>query len=185
MIYSKVSISAIPLLLGRTSRPSEIFIVDMAPAGRKQKLDTVLMKYLRWKGDLITSAKVAVRMLFEDEYVFPDSEEEAVKTLLIYMESERGSHDKLCPRDDDGMIKRDLQSAAHTSERNHAVRISRYQPSSTKKGSRTTDISLFRSISVDNDHVKDASALSVDRQNKRRSSAARQSCIGDVVMEMF
>lgn len=127
-------------------------------------------------------------MLMEDEYVFPDSEEEAVKHLLIYMESvESDSHDKLCPRDDDGLIKKDLKSAAKTLERNHTLRISRHQSSLTNERNRTTDISLFRSLSVDNDNrgLNNAAAASVDHQNKRRSSAARQSCIGDVVMEMF
>jgi len=168
--------------------PEHDLFKDMAPAGRKQKLDTVLMKYLRWKGDLVSSAKVGVRMLMEDEYVFSDSEEEAVKHLLIYMESvESDSHDKLCPRDDDGLIKKDLKSAAKTLERNHTLRISRHQSSLTNERNRTTDISLFRSLSVDNDNrgLNNAAAASVDHQNKRRSSAARQSCIGDVVMEMF
>ena len=199
MIYSKVSSNAIPLLL-EIGVPDIVMTIDMTPAGRKQKLDTVLMKYLRWKGDLISSARVAVRMLFEDEYVFPDSEEEAVKTLLIYMESARDSHDKLCPPDDDGLIKKELESAVKGFERNHNVRISRHQSSlSNNEGSsigmRTTDISLFRSLkrvdkslkNIDKDDrgLSDTAAASVDRQNNRRSSAARQSCIGDVVMEMF
>ena len=91
--------------------PSHELFKNVPRARRMQKLDTELIKYFRdAKDDISTAARVAVRMLIEDEYVYPGAEEEAYKMLVIYLKT---AEDKNCPADEDGLIAEELESVAN------------------------------------------------------------------------
>eukprot|EP00980_Cylindrotheca_fusiformis_P018801 scaffold6265_cov193-Cylindrotheca_fusiformis.AAC.21 len=53
--------------------------------GRLQQIETELMKYKLRSGDIKTAAKVAIRMLFEDELIFVDALSQAIEVLLQYL----------------------------------------------------------------------------------------------------
>ena len=52
--------------------------------GRLQELETELMKYKMLVGDVETAAKIAIRLIREDEYVFADSMSMALEVLVVY-----------------------------------------------------------------------------------------------------
>lgn len=77
--------------LRAVKNPGDEIFRDMNPAGRMQMLDCELMKYCRRvKKDDVLAAKVAIRCLFEDEYVLLSTLQKALKTLLVYVESGEG-----------------------------------------------------------------------------------------------
>jgi hypothetical protein len=65
---------------------SELF-AQVSVAGRMQQMETELMKFKLFVGDLETAAKIAIRMLQEDESVFVDAQAQAVEVLLLYADS--------------------------------------------------------------------------------------------------
>mmetsp|Transcript_15275 Transcript_15275/g.33336 ORF Transcript_15275/g.33336 Transcript_15275/m.33336 type:complete len:357 (-) Transcript_15275:2-1072(-) len=105
------------------NRPHELF-KGISAAGRMQKLDTKLIKYLsQVKNDTTNAARVAIRMLIEDEYVFLDAEQEAIKMLLVYLKT---TEDRNCPRDDYGDITNFLKNFSNfvlQRERDACLRI--------------------------------------------------------------
>ena len=102
------------LKIALKTRSTNPLFKDVSVAGRMQKLDVELIRYFHLaKSDDINAARVAIRMLIEDEYIFPDAEEEAIKMLLLYMDT---AHDENAPVDEDGLIVLELQSLISTLE---------------------------------------------------------------------
>jgi hypothetical protein len=54
---------------------------ELGPAGRMQQVETELMRYKTIKGEVNTAAKIAIRMLFEDEFILPGAQVKAVEIL--------------------------------------------------------------------------------------------------------
>jgi hypothetical protein len=71
----------------RKSQKSNLF-TKMSPSGRLQELEMQLMRYKLHHNDLETAAKIAVRLLVEDEYVFVEAIRQAVKVLIQYIETD-------------------------------------------------------------------------------------------------
>jgi len=172
--------------------PSHDLFKEISVAGRMQKLDTVLMKYLsQAKDDNINAARVAIRMLIEDEYVFPDAEEEAMKTLLVYMNT---TEDENCPKDENGNIVKELESAiesldeefvqsVHRSSQNSAGNMDAMSSSSM----RSLNMSTLSGSNLGNVSTKSVGvnvALSKE-DSKRRSLAVKESHREDVTMEFY
>ncbi|KAL3924455.1 MAG: hypothetical protein SGILL_001036 [Bacillariaceae sp.] len=63
------------------------FFSSMSLGGRLQELELQLMRYHSNHGDLETAAKIAVRMIIEDERVFTESIRMALDVLINYAES--------------------------------------------------------------------------------------------------
>ena len=59
---------------------------DVTVLGRLQEVETVLMRYKLLVGDVECAAKIAIRMLEEDEYAFADSFSQAIEVLLAYVD---------------------------------------------------------------------------------------------------
>lgn len=62
------------------------FFLDMSLAGRLEELEIQVMRYYSYRGDIETAAKVAVRILIEDEVVFTEAMSQALDTLIKYAE---------------------------------------------------------------------------------------------------
>lgn len=54
--------------------------------GRMQQIETELLKYLMRSGKIEDAAKVAIRMLFEDELVFVDALSISIEVILKYLD---------------------------------------------------------------------------------------------------
>lgn len=68
------------------SQESSSLFASMSIAGRMQILEIELMKYKLLTGDIEIAAKIAVRMILEDELVFSDAQWHAVDVLLQYID---------------------------------------------------------------------------------------------------
>lgn len=169
--------------------PSHELFKEISVAGRMQKLDTELIKYFSYaKNDNINAARVAIRMLIEDEYVFPDAEQEATKMILTYMNT---TEDENCPKDENGDIAKELGSAIETLEHEYVQRVRSSSSFNNSTGSagrmRSLNISITsntskRSISYKSLGGKEESTV---EKSRRRSSAFRESTRGDITMELF
>ena len=71
----------------RKSQKSNLF-TKMSCSGRLQELEMQLMRYKLHHNDLETAAKIAVRLLVEDEYVFVEVIRQAIKVLIQYIETD-------------------------------------------------------------------------------------------------
>jgi hypothetical protein len=58
---------------------------ELGPAGRMQQVETELMRYKQIKGEVETAAKLAIRMLFEDEFILPEAQVKAVEILQLFV----------------------------------------------------------------------------------------------------
>ena len=59
---------------------------EIGYAGRLQQIETELMKYDMLQNDLDAAARVAVRALYEDEYLFAETKAEAIQVLMSYVQ---------------------------------------------------------------------------------------------------
>jgi hypothetical protein len=161
--------------------PSHELFKEIGIAGRMQKFDTELIKYLREaKKDNISAAKVAIRMLVEDEYLFHDAEVEATKMLIIFLKE---SSD-LCPSDTDDVIAKELASTVEKLEKDYDEKRSSYIRSSLNSSSglsRETSKIYSQDSFPDNDNEGNED----DVTRRRRSSSYRNSALGDFTMENF
>jgi tetratricopeptide (TPR) repeat protein len=78
---------AFNIIITEKKRESSALFARMTVAGRIQEIEMELMKYKQVTGDLETAAKIAIRMLQEDESVFVDAQSRAVDILLEYTDS--------------------------------------------------------------------------------------------------
>jgi hypothetical protein len=75
------------MIKAEVKRESSALFARVSVAGRMQEIETELMKFKLFVGDLETAAKIAIRMLQEDESVFVDAQAQAVEVLLLYADS--------------------------------------------------------------------------------------------------
>jgi hypothetical protein len=71
----------------RNRESSELF-ADVTVAGRLQELEAQLMRHMVLNGDLETAARIAVRMIIEDEHVYVDAVIQAIDVLILYAQSD-------------------------------------------------------------------------------------------------
>jgi hypothetical protein len=77
------------------SRDTSDMFREFTPAGRMQQIETELVKYHLKTNDINTAAKVAVRMLVEDEYTLPAAALHAVQALQRYLNSDKKAKPQL------------------------------------------------------------------------------------------
>jgi hypothetical protein len=82
---------AFEMIKTEAKRESSELFAAISVAGRLQEIETELMKFKLYKGEIDTAAKIAIRMLREDENVFIDAVAQAVDVLLKYLESDEGA----------------------------------------------------------------------------------------------
>ena len=159
--------------------PSHELFKDMSISGRLQKFDTELIKYYRdVKQDTLSAAKVAIRMLIEDEYLFHEAEIEATKVLYAFQTSDTSY--ELRPADPDGSIKEELAAELkklnddYDTKRSSQIRSSLYSSTGDGFSRRASDI-----------YAKESDQEDEDISASRASSAYRESCFGDFTMEQF
>lgn len=70
---------------------SDLF-VELNVTARMQQIECEMTRYMVLKGDLKTAAKIAIRMLIEDEFTLPDAQIQAVDGLLQYVQSKDYEH---------------------------------------------------------------------------------------------
>lgn len=163
---------------------------EISAAGRMQKLDVELIKYLSHaKHDNVSAARVAIRMLVEDEFIFPDAGQVAIAMLLVYPKS---TDDENFPDDEDGQIAKELESIVESLERDHVRRSQNLLPlNNTTQLSRDgmkSMRSLMKNSASGNSqrNISDRSAGRVTPDTSDiRSSAIKESCRFDVTMESF
>ena len=80
---------------------------DMAPAGQMQRFDSALIEYYSHNGDTMEAARVAIRMLIEDEYVIGE-------TALIALKALTDSVKNMSSEDLNGEDPSDVQSKLYS-----------------------------------------------------------------------
>ena len=189
--------------------PGHELFETVSPAGRMQKLDAELIKYLLLaKEDSADAARVAIRMLVEDEYISCYSQQEAYKALLLFMgeeddEDDENRGDPCRPQDEDDDIKMDLRTCETALEvdfnRRARSSFALYRMGSSGRGANS--FSNMRSMrgkfdsserktetSIYDDAIeKDApeTQKQTEKRMKRISISMRESTRGDVTMESF
>ena len=162
------------------TRSTNPLFKDVSVAGRMQKLDVELMRYFHLaKSDDINAARVAIRMLIEDEYIFPDAEEEAIKMLLLYMDT---AHDENAPSDEDRLIVLELQSQLKTLDSDYEKRVSQKKNSFNES---TSSLGNLRSLNMSAVSDKSADIEESSKSSSQRRSTLKQSMKGDFTMELF
>lgn len=163
--------------------PAHELFKDIGIAGRMQKFDTELIKYFRdAKKDNASAAKVAIRMLIEDEYLFHDAQLEAIKMLLTFIEAAEPSESELCPPVTDvELVKTELTATRDDLEKYYDAKRSSYI--STSLRSSTGGVARQASKLYSQESMMDDEQ---DDQARRRSTSAyRNSVQGDFTMETF
>jgi hypothetical protein len=92
---------AFKLVKDEMKRGSSDLFNDISSVGRLQQIETELMKYKLLKGKVEEAAQVAVRMLFEDQYINSEAQETAVDVLVRYVDSLDGDSTYLDALKDD------------------------------------------------------------------------------------
>ena len=160
--------------------PSHELFKDVSMPGRMQQFDTELIKYFRdAKCDITNAARVAVRMLIEDEYLFPESEQEAIRTMLAYLLS---SNDEYCPRDEDGLIAKELTDETLELDSSQAEEARRR--SSFVHSSGVGEALRNSMMRPSTQNILDGSLYSLEEPEKRRISLLESGKM-DVTMELF
>jgi len=162
--------------------PSHELFKEISAAGRMQKLDVELMKYLNLtQNDNDNAARVAVRMLIEDEYIFPDAEEESIRILLRYLETTNDANCSL-----DKSLIDELRSTIKLLEHEFASGKRFFNDSIGGPDPMNSVItaSLRSSISGKSVRLSESATTEASSQS-RRSSAKRESSRCDITMELF
>lgn len=162
---------AFELVLKELHGSSNDFFTDMRPAGRMQQIEAELMRYKMMKGDIATSAKIAIRMLIEDEFTLPEAQEMAIEVLIRYVDSGEGGDSNI--RMKLGEYKKWLKEASKELD---TVRSSKPDFDKGQLESVLGSASLRESISEH--HIAGS-------RRKSSSSSLHQSLRGDITMETF
>jgi hypothetical protein len=81
------------LLEGESKRGYSELFDEVSYIGRLQQAETEMMRYLMMKKEVVPAAKIAIRMLFEDEFVFMDANAQAINALQAYVDSSASGFD--------------------------------------------------------------------------------------------
>jgi len=182
--------------------PGHALFENISPAGRMQKVDAVLINYLIIaKNDSANAAKVAIRMLVEDEYISSYSQQEACKALLMFMEDEENEGDPYRPKDEDDEIKMELRTYETSLEvafnRKARSSFALYRMGSSGRGNKDSfmramrgkfDSSQTESAPVSGDATEKDEAETNSQAEKwveSMSISMRESTRGDITMETF
>ena len=180
--------------------PGHELFETVSPAGRMQKLDAELIKYLILaQEDSTNAARVAIRMLVEDEYISCYSQQEAYKALLMFMEDDESEGNPYRPQDEDDDIKMEIRTCETALEVDFTRRarssFALYRMGSSGRGG--TSFNNMRSMRGKFDSSARGTKLSStdddgpdnvkqeEKRMKRVSISMRESTRGDVTMESF
>ena len=83
------------LLADELRKPNSDLFKEVDYIGRLQEAETEMMKYMMIKGDISKASKIAVRMLFEDEYVFVEAATHAINVLQAYIDTAQCDFDEM------------------------------------------------------------------------------------------
>jgi hypothetical protein len=155
-------------------KESSALFVDIGPAGRMQQIELELMRYYVVKSDMLVAAKIAIRMMVEDEFIIPDAQKMAMYVLAEYSEHTDASPD----------LQQQLKGYSRwlqaTIDEQDSERSSR-EAVSVKK-----DSISFRGSIIARAKSKSAALFHDDDSSARHSIASlRQSMRGDITMESF
>jgi hypothetical protein len=151
--------------------PESKLFMELTPAGRMQQVELELMRYLMIKEDVTNAARIAIRILLEDEYTLPEPQFKAVQVLLDFMKSQ--------PSDDPGYRSTklkliDYQAWLNMEDEEH----DHHQQSSMGPDDRSDVFQMST--------AKHSSTVSTGSGTKRsRRSTMRASHMGDFTMEVF
>jgi hypothetical protein len=82
------------MLSDESAIPRSALFNQMSYIGCLQQAETEMMKYLNFKGEIVAAARVAIRMLVEDEHIFYEAELNAIKVLQAYVKSSYSDMDQ-------------------------------------------------------------------------------------------
>ena len=167
---NELLVEASKIVRDELRKPGSKLFLELTPAGRMQQVELELMRYLMIKEDLPNAAKIAIRILLEDEYTLVGVQEKAVQVLLAYTQSQNSDdpHHR--------SVKKDLINyqawLSTTDEEDHD-----YQPSSNAPEERSEIFHLST--------AKISSTVSTGSDMKSRKKSKRASHLGDFTMEVF
>ena len=190
--------------------PGHELFATISPAGRMQKLDAELIKYLLLaKNDSTNAARVAIRTLVEDEYISCYSQQEAYKALLKFMEEGTTSSDgsnndddpPYRPEDKDGDIQMELRTYETVLEvdfnRRARSSFALYRMGSSGRGSSFNTMRSMRGkfdssegnsvtmFSGEGGEDGSETEKQAEKRMERISISMRESTRGDITMESF
>jgi hypothetical protein len=93
------------LLRRENERKSSELFKEVNVLGRLQDIECTIMKYKALTGDLDTAARIAIRMLHEDAFVFAEALLSAVDTLVAYTETRMDLDNLTRTRVKEGLLK--------------------------------------------------------------------------------
>jgi hypothetical protein len=164
---------ALKMVKTEKQRGSSDLFDNINSAGRQQQIETELIKYKLVKDEVKEAAQVAIRMLFEDEYIGIEAQETAVDALGRYLDSLDSDNDS------HAALKKDIKQFHETLMEEDATRdVSSEWSASYGAGS-------TRSITS---KVVASSIFAVSESNLGGSSSpglSRKTLPGDVRMEDF
>ena len=164
--------------------PGHELFENVSQAGRMQTLDMALVQYTAVaRSNPKDAARVAIRLLVEDEYVFPDAQQEAIKALLIFLNT--CSFDEDCPEDEDGNLRRELRTYDTTLEAEFTKRAQSRSSVYSEAGGSEGNLSSLRSVHCVFDTSRTSSSKEKEDKFKRASISLRESTRGDFTMETF
>jgi hypothetical protein len=81
------------LLEAESTKGHSALFDEVSYIGRLQQAETEMARYLMIKNEVVPAAKIAIRMLFEDEFVFVDANGQAINVLQAYVDSSESGFD--------------------------------------------------------------------------------------------
>ena len=154
---------------------------EYCPAGRMQQIETELMRYKVLKGEFEDGARIAMRMLVEDERTLQGAQLKAVEALVLYFQDLVASEKESEMNPKLSLALNDLQEyqkwLKHASDEHDRCKSDLGEdfmlPATLKKSMRN-----FMSDSQSNPKME-------SRRDMMRLSSLRASTRGDVTMEVF
>jgi len=166
---------AVQLLRKEMKSPDESSLFsEMKPTGRQQQIETELMKYYSIINDISTAAKIAIRMLVEDEYILPNAELMAVMILERYV------------NEVDTGIKSDVKDALVIFRERVEYLFDDADAMLMEQRDRADSLSDSMSLAT-SEFLGKSSVHSESKRlpSEKQRSTLRQSARGDITMEMF
>lgn len=152
-------------------RDSSSLFDELGAAGRMQQIELELMKFYAIQKDIQTAAKIAIRMLVEDEFTLPMAQLEAVRVLQQYVQEEESG------------TSEDVKSALAEYLRRVEVAVEEID---THRATQSDADEMSEGVSTSffsGDMISTHSCIS-EMTDKRRISI-HESHRGDITMEMF
>lgn len=172
--------NAFGLLRKELNTPSSPLFRDFCPAGRMQQIETELIRYKVLKGDLECAAKIAIRMLVEDEKTLEGAQSKAVEVLVLYWKdvADKQVNEK------DPKIRKALYDLEDYHDELKRASDERHTVKSDYDDDALLPASLKKSMRILVDSETDSKMEPSEREQFHLSSL-RASTRGDVTMEVF